>query len=259
MVSRHETIGIKQVIRLAWMQKTANLILAGFDPASARKELHLWLTQDRGDTEGAAQSERTRKFVVSNLMRTWVTPDSELVPFRDACVRLIQDTPSTSFVVHWAIISAAYPFWWHAAIQTGRLLALQDRVTQRQIINRLKEQYGDRATIGRYAQYVIRSFVNWGVLLDTEVRGSYSKSPTSIVSDNTATAILMESALHASVEARAEWGVLTNSPAFFPFQLADLTGTTLSMDNDRIEVVRYGLDTEMVQLVRKGNGRVDSK
>ncbi|TVS21080.1 MAG: hypothetical protein EA424_00695, partial [Planctomycetaceae bacterium] len=37
--------------------------------------------------------------------------------------------------------------WLNVASQTGRLLALQDQATHAQIINRLKEQYGDRSQV----------------------------------------------------------------------------------------------------------------
>ena len=40
MGKRHETIGIKQAIRFEWMQKTANLLLAGLDAKVIRQELH---------------------------------------------------------------------------------------------------------------------------------------------------------------------------------------------------------------------------
>ena len=63
--------------------------------------------------------------------------------------------------LHSAILSAAYPFWFNVATQTGRLLKLQEQITQHQIFNRLKEQYGDRETVSRNARYTIRSFVAW--------------------------------------------------------------------------------------------------
>jgi len=81
-------------------------------------------------------------------MKIWVSPDPGLIPFRDASLAFLREHPSMALVVHWGMISAIYPFWFNVARQTGRLLALQDQVTQTQIINRLKEQYGDRQTAG---------------------------------------------------------------------------------------------------------------
>ncbi len=49
-------------------------------------------------------------------------------------------------------------------------MALQDQVTQTQTVNHLKELYGDRQTVSRYARCVIRSFIAWGALKDFEVK-----------------------------------------------------------------------------------------
>ena len=38
MGKRHETIGIKQAIRFEWMQKAANLLLAGLDAKTIRQD-----------------------------------------------------------------------------------------------------------------------------------------------------------------------------------------------------------------------------
>ena len=153
--------------------------------------------------------------------------------------------------VHWGMISAVYPFWLNVARQTGRLLALQDQVTQTQIINRLKEQYGDRQTVSRYGRFVIRSFVAWGALKDSEAKGCYEKvAPVSII-DPDLSILMFESALLASLEAKGTLGLLLNNPALFPFQLPAMTGDFVSQHSDRIDVVRYGLDDELLRLTGK--------
>jgi hypothetical protein len=185
------------------------------------------------------------------LMKIWVFFDPELLPFRDASLAFLRENPSMALAVHWGMISAVYPFWFNVARQTGRLLALQDQVTQTQIINRLKEQYGDRQTVSRYARFVIRSFVAWGSLKDSEAKGCYEKAaPVSIAAADLAI-LMFESALLATPEAKGALGLLLNNPAFFPFQLPVMTGDFVSQRSDRIDVVRYGLDDELLKL--KGN------
>jgi hypothetical protein len=62
-------------------------------------------------------------------------------------------------------------------------------------------------------------------------------------------AILMfESALLATPEAKGALGLLLNNPAFFPFQLPVMTGDFVSQHSGRIDVVRYGLDDELLKL-----------
>ena len=170
------------------------------------------------------------------------------MPFRDASLEILQRNPSMAVPIHWGLISAVYPFWFNVARQTGRLLALQDQVTQTQIINRLKEQYGDRQTVSRYAKYVIRSFVAWGVLQDSEAKGCYEKSVPMNTTEPTLAILMFESALRATPEAKGALKLLLNTSTFFPFQLPVMTGDFIAQRNERIEVVRYGLDDELLKL-----------
>ena len=248
MAKRHEALGIKQVIRFDWMQKAANLLLAGLDAKTIRQELHEFLADRNGNGSAGERSDQTRTFVVNNLMNIWVSPAPELVPFRDASLEFLRKNPSMALAAHWGMISAVYPFWFNVARQTGRLLALQDQATQTQIINRLKEQSGDRQTVSRYAQFVIRSFVAWGALKDSEAKGCYEKAvPVSIAEPNLAI-LMIESALLATPEAKSALGLLLNNPAFFPFQLPVMTGDFASQRSGRIDVIRYGLDDELLKL-----------
>lgn len=245
---RHEAIGIKQAIRFESMQRSANLLLAGLDVKTIREALHELLADRKGNGSENERSVQARSFAVNNLMKIWVSPVPELIPFRDASLAFLRENSAMALAVHWGMISAAYPFWFNVARQTGRLLALQDQVTQTQIINRLKEQYGDRQTVSRYARFVIRSFVAWGALKDAEVKGCYEKAaPVNIAEPNLAI-LMFESALLATPEAKGALGLLLNNPALFPFQLPVMTGDFVSQRSDRIDVVRYGLDDELLIL-----------
>ena len=248
MGKRHETLGIKQAIRFEWMQKAANQLLAGLDAKTIRQELHEFLADRKGNGSEGERSDQTRTFVVNNLMNIWVSPDPELIPFRDASLAFLREYPSIPLAVHWGMISAVYPFWFNVARQTGRLLALQDQVTQTQIINRLKEQYGDRQTVSRYARFVIRSFVAWGALKDSEAKACYEKAAQVSISEPNLAILMFESALLANPEAKSALGLLQNNPAFFPFQFPVMTGDFVSQRSERIDVLRYGLDDELLKL-----------
>ena len=247
MRKRHEAIGIKQAIHFEWMQKVAHLLLAGFDAKTIRQELHGFLLEKKGNGSEGERSNQTRTFVVNNLMKIWVSPDTELVSFRDASLAFLGANPSMAMAVHWGMISAVYPFWFNVACQTGRLLSLQDRVTQTQIINRLKEQYGDRQTVSRYARFVIRSMVAWGALNDSDAKGCYQRAIPVTIADPSLLILIFESALLAIPEARATLGLLLHNPAFFPFHLSMISGDFISQRSDRIDVARYGLDDELLK------------
>lgn len=248
MGKRHDAIGIKQIIRLEWMQKTANLLLAGLDASSIRQELHDFLSERKGDGSHEERGKASRTQVVNMLMKIWITPDNELVPFRDAATSIIREQPSSALAIHWSMVSAAYPFWFNVANQTGRLLNLQDQVTKQQITTRLKERYGDRQTVTRYARYVIRSFVAWNVLEDTQIKGAYRKAATITVSDEKVVSLLFEAALHAHPEGKVPLALLANTPAFYPFQLPIVSDQSIAQSTERVEVIRYGLNEELLNL-----------
>lgn len=248
MGKRHEAVGIKQAIRFEWMQKASNLLLAGLAPKAVRQELHEFLADRTASNPGIARGASSRTQAVNMLMKIWASPDEEVIRFRDASLAYLQENPEMSLPIHWGMISAAYPFWFNVARQVGRLLSLQDQVTQMQVFGRMKEQYGDRETVTRYTRCVIRSFVAWGALKDSDAKGCYEKAaPVSIAEPNLAI-LMFESALLATPEAKGALGLLLNNPAFFPFQLPVMTGDFVSQRSDRIDVVRYGLDDQLLGL-----------
>ena len=248
MAKRHEKLGIKQTIQKEWMDRVVQMMLAGMPESEIRKDLDHFLSFQKQSGGEGERGKKTYGMAIS-LLASWFAPDKELISFRDSALQYARQCSSDLWLpLHWAVISASYPFWWNVAMQVGRLLNLQDQVTQPQIFNRLKEQYGDRETVARNARYTVRSFVAWGVLKDTSVRGCYEKSLPAMVTDQDLAILMIESALHATPEGKGALGLLLNSPGFFPFQLPVMTGDFVSQRTDRINVVRYGLDDELLKL-----------
>ena len=150
--------------------------------------------------------------------------------------------------IHWAMISAAYPFWFNVARQVGRLLNLQDQITSQQIVRRLKEQYGDRQTVSRVSRYVVRSFVAWGVLKDTDRKGCYERGQIFTIDNPHVIGLLLEGALHTVTESKSSINTLYNNPGFYMFDLPLLNGELIAQANSRIEVLRFGMDEEILKL-----------
>lgn len=248
MAKRHTVIGIKQAIHLGWMEKTSNCVLAGMDAKTIRQELMEYLSGIRTQNADQEKSDQAKKFIVNSLMRIWVSPDSDLMPLREALLTSLRKYPSMSLAIQWGMISAAYPFWFNVARQTGRLLALQDEITQMQIISRLKEQYGDRQTVSRYARFVIRSLVEWGILTDSESSGTYKKRNPIIISNTELATLMVESVLCALPEGREELNHILNNPGLFPFKIPAMAGSIIHQYSNRIDVERYGIDEEYIRL-----------
>lgn len=246
MKSRQDKIGIKQVIRLEWMDKTLDMFLAGMSSDEIRIELSQYLANKRQSGGTGERGEKTYVIAIGILMQTWCKPDVDIKALRDDALAFARQIKiKDRLPLHWAMISASYPFWAEVAKQTGRLLNLQNQVTQQQIVKRLKEQYGDRPTISRYARYVIRSFISWGILNDTERKGCYKRCVPIEILTNKELLILIESSLLTFPEGMSALGVLLNSPSFFPFNLPVISGDLIAHNSSRITVVRYGIDEHL--------------
>jgi len=248
MGKRHESIGIKQIIRYEWMEKTTNMMLAGIGPDQIRKELHEALVDCMGDGTKGDRSEKTRIFLVNNLMHIWVAPPAELIHLRDLGLANLQRDPAHSALVHWGMVSAVYPFWFNVAIQTGRLLNLQGKVSQKQIMMRLKERYGDRETVSRYARYVIRSFVSWKALVDSDFNGFYEKPSQAPIGDPDLILFLLQSVLHAIPEGKLGLNQLLNNPGIFPYKLRQKNIAGILAATPNLDILRHGLDEDLVML-----------
>jgi len=249
-MKRHQKIGIKQVIRLEWMEKTLDMVIAGMEAEAIRKELKAYLADKKQSGRTGTRGEKTYVIAIGILMQAWVEPDETLLAMRDAALELARSLHLRNRIpLHWAMLSAAYPFWHNVAQQTGRLLNLQDQVTQKQIFTRLQEQYGDRPALNRCARHTVRSFVAWDVLKDTAVKGCYIKAEPITVPDIRLALLLLEGALHAIPEEKSSLRALLNMPALFPFQLPVLTGDLISQTNQRIDVLNTaGFDDQMITL-----------
>lgn len=248
MGSRHDSLGIKQVIPYELMRKTARFMLAGMSAKEIRRELHAALAVTGKQVRPGERSAWTRTFLVNNLMSIWPSPAAELTQFRNRALHALRDQPDQEVAIHWAMISAVYPFWFNTARQTGRLLNLQTQVTQAQIVSRLREQYGDRQTVSRYARFVVRSFVDWGVLKDVAAAGCYQKVESISVVDHNLTSLLLHSALLATPEGKAPLNVLLVNPTFFPFHLPTISAASLIGCSSCLKLVRYGLDDQLLTL-----------
>jgi hypothetical protein len=248
MSTRHDKLGIKQTIQKDWMDRVVQMMLAGMQEKEIRADLDSYLSTQKQSGGIGERGQKTYGMAIG-ILSSWFSPEKDLVAFRNGLLKLAAETPQKEWLpLHWALISASYPFWFNVARQVGRLLNLQDQITQAQIFNRLKEQYGDRETVARNARYTVRSFVAWGVLKDSEAKGCYEKALPVSIADQDLAILLLEAALHASPDGKGALSILLNNPAFFPFQIASLSGDFISKRNDRIDVDRYGLDEELLKL-----------
>lgn len=243
---RFSKIGIQRELHLGWFDQAARLHAMGFDKRAARQEIYSYL--DKASEFSTPPTVQAKTYIANPLIKTWIAPDEDLAPLRDDLFQVLQKNPGLDLPIHWALLGAAYPFWFEVAAIMGRLLNLQDQATQAQIVARLKERFGDRQTVSRRARYIIRSMVTWGVLNDSKVKGCYEKPKSRLITNQHLVALMLEAALRARPAPNAIVRDLLNSPSFFPFELPRLTGAFIAQKSPRMELIRYGLDEEVLQL-----------
>ena len=244
---RFSQVGLDRFIRLAWLEKTSSLVLAG----NAPKEIKTILQQDLSDSFRSTRTDVRGSLdkTITILMKIWLSVPAELEAFRKSGLVLLQEMPrQEQIAVHWGLIMAVYPFWSGVATQVGRLLTLQPAVTAAQVQRRVREQYGERETVSRRARYALRSFVDWGALKETERKGVYQAAPALDVTDPRLAAWMVEASLHARKSGSAPLKDVIRSPGLFPFALKSISADHLQVSNGRISVARHGLDDDLVML-----------
>jgi len=106
----------------------------------------------------------------------------------------------------------------------------------------MQESWGQRTTLERAVQRLLRTFTNWEVIRALSSVGyTYLAPPPRQTSNSELALWFLECLLHNRQLPLAE---LTQSPAAFPFDLAGhAAGVRRS---DRFEISHQGLDLEMV-------------
>jgi len=247
---RFTQIGIDRIVRLKWLEKTLFLVLAGNQDAVIRESLREYIKESfRSDSlykRGAIDK------TITILRKVWARVPSDLVSFRDDGLQLAENTKNTQRIaLHWAMITAVYPFWNSVAIHTGRLLRLQGSIIAAQVQRRVKEQYGERQTASRATQRVLRSMIDWSVLRDTNEKGIYRKGEQFSLDNPRLVAFMVEALLRSTPNGTAPIKELLNSPSLFPFLMPHFPAEKIASLSPRLEVLRHGLDEELLMVVDK--------
>lgn len=249
--NRFTQVGLDRPVRLAWLEKASSLVLAGNQAKDIKSIL-----QD--DLQGSFRSNRTdvrgsMDKTITILMKVWLTVPDELESLRIEGLERLRNAPQSDHIaLHWGMLMAVYPFWSEVATKVGRLLMLQGSVAASQVQRRVREQTGERETVSRRARYVLRSFLDWGVLQESEKKGIYHAGPTVAVENAQLATWLVEASLHSRVSGSAPLQELLNNPSLFPFRLMSIHSDILTTTSTNLDISRQGLNEDIVRLRKPG-------
>jgi len=246
-LDKKHQVGIDRVVRLEWLKRVANILLAGSDEHTIKISLEENLSANFPKSSTNTVRGSLSK-TVTILIKTWVRVPSKLESLRNHGLNLLRNSPTSHHLpIHWGMIMSVYPFWGGVAWQAGRLFRLQGNVVAAQVQRRLREQHGERETVSRRVRYVLRSFLDWGVLINTPTKGVYSQGQILLIDNPELISFLIEAVLHGNSDAKRNIKALLQAPELFPFNLAPVSLDKLRR-SERLEIVQHGLDDNLVLL-----------
>jgi hypothetical protein len=251
-MNRQMQIGLTQRLQLQWLDRTAELLSAGNSRAQIKETLTELLRDQLSlnGTEGRGSRDKT----VTILLKTWVTVPSHLEAIRDdALEHYRRRSVKDRLPLHWGMVMAVYPFFAVVAEAVGRLLRLQGTAAAAQVQRRVLERLGERETVSRATQRILRTFIDWGVLHEADDKGVYRSNPAHRINDTRLAAWLIEACLLGTGSSSATIEVISKSPALFPFGLPWISTRELETTN-RLEVFREGGDIDTIAIRRNGSG-----
>lgn len=249
MTDRSEQVGFSQRVRLEWLELAAAHAMAGSNAKEITGAIREALREKVSVGRDAERGNREK--IITIVRRTWFPNDDEHQDLRERAFGLLRSLPKERhLIVHWGMVMAVYPFWNAVADAVGRLLRLQEALGIAQVQRRLRERYGERETVARSARRVIRSFVDWSVLAEGAKSGVYRASDAISVERIDMVAWLVEASLHCMPGKRISLSAITSSPGLFPFHVAPILYDQLIPFAPSIDVMRHGLDQDLVMLRR---------
>lgn len=235
-----QMIGFDRKLELGWLDTTVGLYQEIIDSRIVADHL-------RKRLEGEIAGTEARRKTITVLLRIWVNVPSECRSLRDEALQLASQINARDRLwLHWGMSLLAYPFFRDVAATIGQLSRLQGTFSQAQVQRRMVENWGQRTTLQRAVQRLLRTFVDWDVLRDTGTRGSYGVTSLQQTEHQALALWLLECALQANEADQIPLRELGQLSYTFLFDLLPFIGDVRR--SERFEVSRQGLDLEMVSM-----------
>ena len=256
MTDRYTKIAFKQTVKKEWLNRTLELVCAGYTEDEIRKTLYEYLTSCAtvGEEE-KKRSNNTCKMAV-NMLSCWFRKDEILHSFRNDLIEEAKKVDSEKWLpLHMAMMSASYPFWFNACSVTGKLFSYQDVVSTSQIYDKMKSIYGDKSTILTDTRYAISTMWSWGMVKRAEnMKNCFQLSPRFDVTDPKMQSLLYEAILLAKPVGKALYEEIYRNMGIFAFHCDYISSTMVEkLTKGRVHTINYGLTTEYLCLDKAEN------
>ncbi|OQZ07255.1 MAG: hypothetical protein B6D36_00850 [Planctomycetes bacterium UTPLA1] len=238
-----ETIGFDRELRLQWLDAVASRSAARI----AVKDVRTWLDKFLSDSVSGDGHSGNRGKTITVLCRIWVTPPKACRALQELGFRLLPEAnPEHRLALHWGMTLAAYPFFGDVMDAIGRLLSIQGDVQRGSVIQRMYENWGQRAAVSRATRAAWQTAIWWGALCQENERGRYTPPRKAIRLSKSLESFLVEAALHWARSKPIAVASLKTLRCMFPFDMSH--SATAIRDSNRVAVTRQGSDLELVRM-----------
>lgn len=244
-------VGFDRKVKREWLDALADQVAQCQDAAKLRTFLDAHLQSEH-------PGETARGKTMTVLMRIWALVPEQDRHLRQDAFELLKVIPAQDRIwLHWGMCLVAYPLFRDSATAIGRLLKLQDEFTLAQLQRKLLDRWGERSTVTRAFQRIVRSMVEWGTLADTEAPGHFQAANV-ITTSSKPLQLWFLRACHQAVEKEAiEAEQLLNQPLAFPFKLS-IKMSDLRRSKD-FAIHRQGIDMDMVAVAENGQTKTGQR
>ncbi len=235
-------IGFDRTISTESLDAAVARVMSGEPPEETRRFLWDFLE----DVEPGTTNNSSRGKTLTVLTRIWLSVPKSAESLKQAAVKCLVSTSGEKRIgVHWAMIVGTHPFFFDVATHIGRLIKLHGQANRSQIKRHMTEVWGDRSTLERAIQHVLRSMLQWGLLRAGQERGSLVGPLQRIDVDDDVGQLLLHSVLLGNGSG-LPLVHLVNHPALFPFAIHLSTQDIIR--NSAFRVQRQSDHSELVQL-----------
>ena len=235
-------IGFDRTIAAQWLDAAVARVMTG-EPADATRKF-LWEFLEGVERGTTNNSSRGKTLTV--LTRVWVSVPKQAEPLRRAALQCVSSASGENRIgVHWAMVVGTHPFFFDVSTHVGKLIKLHGQANRSQIKRRMTETWGDRSTLERTIQHVLRSMAEWGLLRAGEEHGAIIGPARRISLRDEIGQLLLQAVLLGQGKGLS-FSHLIDHPALFPF-VVQVTARDL-MRNPNFRVQRQGDQSDLVEL-----------
>lgn len=202
-------VGFLRAIKLAWLNKTVELVLEDKSTEQIRNDLDEYLSYE---IKSATTLRKTREI----LMNTWVAGKTYTSEIRQAALNAYKSENSNRVALHYCMLILAYPVVADICGLIGKLSTIQDTFTTTWLKEKIYEVWGERVTVANSLKYILQSLKDFCVI-ESNKTGTHHIS-RSVISDSDTIRVILMTVLRLNGKAYYEITELSRVPQMFPFE-----------------------------------------